>query len=80
MATGRLHPTPVETRYGVHVVRLDRRIEGREMPFEMVRHRIANYLDETVHRRALAQYVSVLASRATVTGVDLGAGSGPLVQ
>jgi peptidyl-prolyl cis-trans isomerase C len=79
MAIG-LHPTPVETRYGVHVVRLDRRIEGREMPFEMVRQRIADYLDETVHRRALAQYVSVLASRATVTGVDLGAASGPLVQ
>ena len=79
MAIG-LHPTPVETRYGVHVVRLDRRLSGREMPFEMVRQRIADYLDETVHRRALAQYVSVLASRATVTGVDLGAASGPLVQ
>jgi peptidyl-prolyl cis-trans isomerase C len=80
MAAGRLHPEPVETRYGVHVVRLDRRIEGREMPFEMVRQRIADYLDETVHRRALAQYVSVLAARATVTGVDLGAANGPLVQ
>jgi len=80
MATGRLHPKPVETRYGVHVVRLDRRIEGLEMPFEIVRQRIADYLDETVHRRALAQYVSVLAARATVTGVDLGAATGPLVQ
>jgi peptidyl-prolyl cis-trans isomerase C len=80
METGRLHPKPVETRYGVHIVRLDRRIEGREMPFEMVWQRIADYLNETVHRRALAQYVSILAARATVTGVDLGAATGPLVQ
>jgi peptidyl-prolyl cis-trans isomerase C len=79
MAAGELHPQPVETRYGLHVVRLDRRIDGRELPFELVRERIADYLDETVRRRALSQYVSVLAGRATVTGVDL-AGSGPLVQ
>ena len=40
---------------------------------------IAEYLDEAVRRRALQQYVSILAGRATVAGVDL-AGSGPLVQ
>lgn len=79
MAVGAVHPQPVETRYGLHVVRLDRRIEGRELPFDLVKDRIAEYLDEAVRRRALQQYVSILAGRATVTGVDL-AGSGPLVQ
>lgn len=79
MAVGEVHGDPVETRYGFHVVRLDRRIEGRELPFELVRERIAQYLDEAVQRRALQQYVSILAGRATITGVDL-AGSGPLVQ
>jgi peptidyl-prolyl cis-trans isomerase C len=44
-----------------------------------VRERIAEYLDESVRRRALSQYVSVLTGLARVTGVDL-AGSGPLVQ
>jgi peptidyl-prolyl cis-trans isomerase C len=77
LAVGQLQV--VETRYGLHVVRLDRRIEGRDLPFELVRERIAEYLDEAVRRRALSQYVSVLAGRAQVTGVDL-AGSGPLVQ
>lgn len=80
MTPGRIHPAPVETRYGLHVVRLDRRIEGRELPFERVCERIADYLDEAVHRRALQQYVSVLAGRAVVTGVDLGVSNGPLVQ
>jgi peptidyl-prolyl cis-trans isomerase C len=80
MVPGTIHPHPVETRYGVHVVRLDRRIDGRELPFEAVRRRIAEYLDEVVHRRALRQYVSVLAGRARVTGVDLAPTAGPLVQ
>jgi peptidyl-prolyl cis-trans isomerase C len=79
MTAGELHPQPVETRYGVHVVRLDRRIDGRDLPFELVRERIAEYLDEAVRHRALSQYVSVLAGSARVTGIDL-AGSGPLVQ
>ena len=52
---------------------------GRDLPFDLVKGRIAEYLDEAVRRRALQQYVSVLAGRATVTGIDL-AGSGPLVQ
>lgn len=75
-----LHPQPVESRYGFHVVRLDRRIDGRDLPFELVRERIAEYLDESVQRRALAQYVTVLAGRAAVTGVEFGPATGPLVQ
>jgi peptidyl-prolyl cis-trans isomerase C len=70
----------VESRYGFHVVRLDRRIEGRQLPFEAVRARIAAYLSDTVERKALAQYVSILAGRAAISGVALEATSSPLVQ
>jgi peptidyl-prolyl cis-trans isomerase C len=80
MTSGAVHPEPVESRYGIHVVRLDRRIEGRVLPFEMVHVRIAEYLEESVRRRALQQYVSVLAGRAVVTGVNLAPAAGPLVQ
>jgi peptidyl-prolyl cis-trans isomerase C len=80
MVPGVVHGRPVETRYGFHVVRLDRRIDGSMLPFDLVRERIADYLDEAVHRRALQQYVSILAGRGQVTGVDLGAAHGPLVQ
>jgi len=80
MQPGANHPQPVETRYGLHIVRLERRIDGRELPYEAVRQRIADYLDEAVHRRALRQYVTMLAGRAVVTGVDLGGSAGQLVQ
>lgn len=80
MVPGLVHPEPVETRYGLHVVRLDRRVDGEALPFDLVCDRIADYLDEAVRRRAQQQYVSILAGRARVIGVDLAAARGPLVQ
>lgn len=47
---------PVETRYGIHQIRLARRVEGRLLPFEAVRTGIAAYLEEHVGRRATTQY------------------------
>jgi len=70
----------VESRYGFHVVRLDRRIEGNQLPFDAVRARIASYLADTVERKALAQYVSILVGRADIVGVALAASASPLVQ
>ncbi|MCH2394683.1 MAG: peptidylprolyl isomerase [Oceanibaculum sp.] len=77
---GGMSAEPVETPYGAHVIRLDRCIEGRTFPFEAVREKIADYLAEAVWRRAAAQYVSILAGQAEITGVDLGASATPLVQ
>jgi peptidyl-prolyl cis-trans isomerase C len=71
LAPGETSAKPVETRYGVHVVRLERRIEGRDLPFELVAGRIADYLAERSRRTALAQYLARLAARAEVVGVDL---------
>lgn len=62
---------PVETRYGFHVIRLRRRVEGCDLPFEAVRDRIGAYLAEAVERRALAQYASILLKTAEVRGLDL---------
>jgi peptidyl-prolyl cis-trans isomerase C len=62
---------PVATRYGWHIIRLDRKIAGRELPFELVAERIADYLREQVTRRASAQYIARLVSRARITGIDI---------
>lgn len=77
---GEIAPAPVESRYGFHVVALDRRIEGRELPFEMVRAHIAAWLDEKVRRVAVRQYIAILAGRAEITGIALDASATPLVQ
>jgi peptidyl-prolyl cis-trans isomerase C len=68
---GRIALEPVESRYGLHIVRLDRRIEGRQLPFELVRDRIAAYIGERSRRQATAQYLALLASRARIEGAQL---------
>jgi peptidyl-prolyl cis-trans isomerase C len=71
LTPGSISQVPVETRYGIHIIRLGRKIEGRELPFELVAERIANYLCESVMRRATAQYIARLVSDAEVTGIAL---------
>jgi peptidyl-prolyl cis-trans isomerase C len=60
-----------ETRYGVHIIRLERRIEGRQLPFEFAAEKIAAYLAASVRHRAIAQFIARLVSRATIEGVAL---------
>jgi peptidyl-prolyl cis-trans isomerase C len=71
---------PVETRYGFHIIRLRRRVDGQELPFEAVRERIATYLAEHVWRQATAQYLSLLIGRADIRGIALAGAATPLVQ
>lgn len=72
LAEGELHPDPVKTRFGVHIIRAGRLAEARQLPFEMVQQRIADYLEEASWRRAIAQYVAILADQGEVSGVTLG--------
>lgn len=72
--------TPVETRYGYHVVRLLRRHRGRDLPFEAVRENIAAFLVQHAWRMAVRQYIAVLAGTATVDGIEIAGAGSPLVQ
>lgn len=80
LPVGEIAPQPVESRYGFHVVYVERRIDGRQLPFEMVRERIAQWLAEKARRIALTQYLSLLAGRADITGITLASSDSPLVQ
>lgn len=75
-----LCPVPVKTRYGVHILRLDRKVAGKTLPFEAVADTIADYLQETTWRRAVSQYIKLLAGRASIEGVAIEAADTPLVQ
>jgi peptidyl-prolyl cis-trans isomerase C len=77
---GAVAPSPIESRYGFHVVVVDRRIAGRDLPFELVQQRIAAWLDEKVHRTAIRQYIGILAGRADIRGIEFAGNASPLVQ
>ncbi|MCD1636981.1 peptidylprolyl isomerase [Martelella mediterranea] len=77
---GEVTGSPVETRYGFHIIRMDRRIEGAQLPFEAVKPRIAAWLEAASWSKAVQQFVAVLAAEATIEGIEITGADGPLVQ
>ena len=77
---GALCDQPVKSRFGVHVIRAGNRVEGEELPFDAVKQAIAGHLEEASWRKAIAQYIAILASKTKIEGVVLAGADGPLVQ
>jgi peptidyl-prolyl cis-trans isomerase C len=76
----RIVPRLVETRFGLHIIRIGRRDEGRLLPYEQVAGPIANAL-AAMHRDTVwRQYLRMLAGRASIQGVELPGLDEPLVQ
>jgi peptidyl-prolyl cis-trans isomerase C len=66
-----LYPQLVRTRFGFHILCVDRREPGRVLPLELVRDRIVVRLTERMTAAGLARYVRQLGSAAAVCGVEL---------
>lgn len=70
----------VRTRFGFHIVSIDQRIPGEQLPFEAARDKVVAHLRRFAEERALRQYVQLLAGSADIEGVQLAAVGSPLVQ
>lgn len=66
-----LHERPLASRYGWHVVIIDARDEGRELPYEEVADRVRHSLREQATRRALRHYLLALEAAIGVEGIEL---------
>jgi peptidyl-prolyl cis-trans isomerase C len=77
---GQLCPVPIPSRYGFHVLRVERRVLGKTLPFEMVQQRIVDYLEQRVWRQAVRQYIQLLVGSADIRGINLPGSASPLVQ
>ncbi|MFC3070242.1 peptidylprolyl isomerase [Phenylobacterium soli] len=71
LAPGEIAGAPVRSRFGWHVLRLDRRIEARELPFELVEERIRLHLESRAWTAAAARYAAELTAEARAQGVAL---------
>ncbi|HEY9217753.1 MAG TPA: peptidylprolyl isomerase, partial [Phenylobacterium sp.] len=71
LAEGSTAREPIRSRFGWHVVRLARRIEGRELPYEIVADKIRDLLEARAWSIGAAQYVAQLASQAQIEGVEI---------
>lgn len=69
LADGETGREPVRSRFGWHVLRLQRRIPGRIIPFEVAQGKIADMLEARSWSVEAARYVAELARRGRVEGV-----------
>jgi peptidyl-prolyl cis-trans isomerase C len=71
LGEGETTVTPVATRYGFHIIRLEKRIPGPLLPFDRVSAHISQYLTERTRRTATVQYLAKLISAAEIVGIEL---------
>ena len=75
-----LLPTPVESRYGFHIVSIERKVAGKPLPYDQVEGRIRQYLNEKVKAKATAQYIQSLIQQTGLEGFDFAVSESPLMQ
>lgn len=75
-----LLPRAVESRYGFHLVFIERKVEGKQLPFDAVQATIIKYLNEKVRVKSVAQYIQTLIIDAEISGYDFGVSNSPLMQ
>lgn len=62
---------PLESRYGFHVVFVDQRIEGLQLPYDAVVQDIRRELYQRVWQKSVAQYLQNLVEAADIEGIHL---------
>lgn len=71
LAPGEMTLAPVASRFGAHVLRLDRCVPATLMPFEVARPRIRDRLAARAWTTAAARYVAALGRAARIEGIEL---------
>ncbi len=71
MPVGAIYPEPVRSKFGWHILRLDRRIPAKRLPYEAVRSRIIMHLESRAWIAASAAYVEKLLDQSKAKGVAL---------
>ena len=71
---------PLESRYGFHVVYVDQRIEGLQLPYEAVAQDIRRELYQRVWQKSVAQYLQTQVGAADIQGIQLAGADSPLLQ
>lgn len=61
---------PIESRYGFHVVDIEKRVDGEQLPFKAVAPKISQYLNEQAQRKSISGYIRSLIDQADIDGID----------
>lgn len=80
MHDGEISKKPLVSEFGCHIIKVHKRLEGKQLPFNAVKEWIADYLEQQSWQRAFSQYVQILAGQANISGFKLKQSDSPLVQ
>lgn len=80
MQAGELSETPVATKVGYHIIKVYKRVEGAQLPFENVADWIRNDLQQKSCDKAIHQYIQILFGKSDIRGFDYTGATTPLVQ
>jgi len=62
---------PIESRYGLHVVNVHRKIEGKPLKYSMVEDKIKGYLVHRASHLAIQAFIQNLIEQAEIEGVKM---------
>ncbi len=71
LEAGDLHPEPVETRFGVHIIRMDEKALGEILPYDAVKSQIKEKLEQLAWAKAAKKLTQDLVDQAEINGIDL---------
>jgi len=80
MQDGEISSEPLASEFGYHLIKVYKRLEGKQLPFEAVEEWIADHISTQSWQRAFSQYVQLLAGQADISGFKLKQTGTPLVQ
>ncbi len=66
-----LADVPIESRYGFHVVRLNKRIDGRPLEYDMIANKIKSYLTQKASQLSIQAYLHSLVEKASIDGIQM---------
>jgi len=71
-----LHPeglveSAIESRYGLHVVNIARKIDGKQLEYGMVADKVRGYLVHRASHLSIQAYIQGLVEQADIEGVDV---------
>lgn len=71
MQSGEMIPTPVLTRYGWHIIRMDDVAQGSVLPFSAVENKVCEAMEKSQWAAKARAFVAGLIAQADISGADV---------
>jgi len=61
----------IESRYGLHVININRKIDGKQLTYDMVHDKVRGYLVNSASHLGIQAYIQSLVEQSTIEGINV---------